>query len=54
MYFPTSHGVEKRIESWKLIVPLYDNEGKRFRQEVIEKIRDKIINEMEEYRQLVR
>lgn len=45
MYFPTSNGVEKRIESWKLIVPLYDNEGKRFREEVIEKIREKIINE---------
>jgi len=45
MYFPTSNGVEKRIESWKLVVPLYDNEGKRFREEVIKKIGGKIINE---------
>jgi len=45
MYFPTSNGVEKRIESWKLIVPLYDNKRKRFRGELIENIRGKIINE---------
>ncbi len=45
MYFPTCNGVEKRIESWKLVVPLHDNEGKRFREEVIEKIKEKIINE---------
>lgn len=45
MYFSTNNGVEKRIESWKLIVPLCDNEGRRFKEEVIEKIKAKIINE---------
>ena len=45
MYYPVGNGVEKRIESWKLIVPLYDNQGKRFRKEVIDAVRLKVIGE---------
>lgn len=43
MYYPTSNGVKKRIESWKIVVPLYDSKGKRFRKEVIDSIKSKII-----------
>jgi hypothetical protein len=45
MYYATTNGVEKRVESWKLVVPLYDNEGKRFRNETIESIKSSIITE---------
>lgn len=45
MYYPTSNGIEKRIESWKIVVPLFDNEGKRFRKEAIGAIKSKIIGE---------
>jgi hypothetical protein len=45
MYRPTSKGIEKSIESWKVIVPLYDNLGKRFRKEVIDGIKSKILRE---------
>lgn len=45
MYYPAINGVEKRIESWKLIVPLYDNEGKRFRKETTDTIKSSIIRE---------
>lgn len=45
MYYPVSGGVEKKIESWKIIVPLYDNKGKRFRKEIIDAIKMKIVGE---------
>ena len=45
MYYPTSNGIEKRIESWKIVVPLFDNEGKRYPKEVIDAIKSKIIGE---------
>lgn len=45
MYYPTNNGVEKRIESWKLVVPLYDNKSKRFRKEVIDAIKSNIVGE---------
>jgi len=35
MYFTTQNGVEKRIESWKIIIPLLDNEKRHFPKDVI-------------------
>lgn len=45
MYYPTEKGVEKSIETWKVIVPLHDNEKKEFPEEVITSIKTRIINE---------
>jgi hypothetical protein len=45
MYYATNNGVEKRIESWKIIVPLHNNQRKQFREELISNIKSTIIDE---------
>lgn len=45
MYFATQNGVEKRIESWKITIPLLDNEKRHFPKDVINDIKSSIMNE---------
>ena len=45
MYYPTENGVEKRIESWKIVIPLHDNQQEPFPEEIINSIKSKIITE---------
>lgn len=45
MYFATKNGVEKRIESWKIIIPLKDNQKQPFSEKIIDSIKSKIISE---------
>ena len=45
MYYPTENGVEKRIESWKIFIPMQDNRQKPFPEEIINSIKSKIITE---------
>jgi len=45
MYYPTENGVEKRIECWKIIVPLHDNQQEPFPEKIIDSIKSKIISE---------
>lgn len=44
MYFATEKGVEKRIESWQITIPLSDNQQQPFPEELIETIKSKIIS----------
>lgn len=44
MYSATEKGVEKRIESWQITIPLSDNQQQPFPEEIIEKIKSKIIS----------
>ncbi len=45
MYYLSENGVEKSIETWKIIVPLHDNEKKKFPDEVINALKTKITSE---------
>ncbi len=45
MYHLSENGVEKSIETWKIIVPLHDNDKKEFPEEVINAIKTKIASE---------
>jgi hypothetical protein len=45
MYYLAENGVEKSIETWKIIVPLHDNEKKEFPEEIITSIKTRIVNE---------
>lgn len=45
MYYATKNGVEKRVESWKIIIPLSDNQQKGFPEKIIEVTKSNIINE---------
>lgn len=45
MYYSTENGVEKRIESWKIVIPLHDNRQEPFPEEIINSIKSKIITE---------
>jgi len=45
MYSATENGVEKRIESWQIIIPLADNQQQPFPEEIIERIKSQIISE---------
>ena len=45
MYFATQNGVEKRIESWKIIIPLLDNEKRHFPKDVINDIKSSVMDE---------
>lgn len=42
MYSVTQEGVLKRIETWQVIIPLHDNDGRPFSEEMIESILDNI------------
>lgn len=44
MYYATEKGVEKRIESWQIIIPLSDNQQQPFPDEIIDTIKSKIIS----------
>ena len=44
MYSATEKGVEKRIESWQINIPLSDNQQKPFPKEIIETIKSKILS----------
>lgn len=43
MYSATEKGVEKRIESWQINIPLSDNQQQPFSKEIIETIKSKIL-----------
>jgi len=45
MYYLAENGIEKRIETWKVIVPLHDNDNKEFPEELINSVKTKVINE---------
>ncbi|MCK5109863.1 MAG: hypothetical protein KAR25_09240, partial [Methanosarcinales archaeon] len=45
MYSATENGVEKRIESWQITIPLTDNQQQPFPEEIIERIKSQIISE---------
>lgn len=45
MYYAVKNGIEKRIESWKIIVPLFDNNQKPFTEKIIESMKSKIVDE---------
>ena len=45
MYYSAKNGVRKRIESWEVVVPLFDNEQQQYPEKAIELIRAKIIHE---------
>lgn len=45
MYYATSNGIAKRIESWKIVIPSFDNQKKPFPEKVMEGIKSKIIGE---------
>lgn len=45
MYYPTKNGVGKKIECWKIIVPLQDNQKKPVPEKIIDSIKSKIISE---------
>lgn len=45
MYKVIKNGVEKRIQSWEIIIPLFDNNKIKFPEKVIENIKTKIIGE---------
>lgn len=45
MYFTTQNGVEKRIESWKIIIPLRDNEKRHFPEDIIKNTKSSIMDE---------
>ena len=44
MYSLTETGIEKKIESWEIIIPLHDNQDTPFPERTIKKIKDKILN----------
>jgi hypothetical protein len=45
MYYAIQNGVEKRIESWEIIIPLKDNEANQFPEKTVNNIKDSIIEE---------
>lgn len=45
MYSATENGVEKRIESWQITIPLTDNQQQPFPDKIIETIKSQIISE---------
>lgn len=45
MYYLAENGIEKSIETWKVIVPLHDNDNKEFPEELINSVKTKVINE---------
>jgi len=45
MYHLSENGVEKSIETWKIIVPLHDNDKKEFPEELINATKTKIASE---------
>jgi hypothetical protein len=44
MYYSTKGGVEKRIESWKIVIPLYDNNKQSIPKTVIDDIKNTIVS----------
>lgn len=42
MYSLRQNGIFKKLETWNIIIPLHDNDGKEFSKEVIDKILDTI------------
>jgi hypothetical protein len=45
MYYAIQNGVEKRIESWEIIIPLKDNEANQFPEKTVNDIKASIIEE---------
>jgi hypothetical protein len=45
MYYVAENGIEKTIETWKVIVPLHDNDKREFPEELINSVRTEVINE---------
>ena len=45
MYYLAENGIEKSIETWKVIAPLHDNDNREFPEELINSVRTKVINE---------
>lgn len=45
MYHLAENGIEKSIETWKVIVPLHDNDSREFPEQLINSVRTKVINE---------
>ncbi len=42
IYTVNSNGVKKSIETWNLTIPLHDNDGNPFNQEIIDSILEEI------------
>jgi len=45
MYYLAENGIEKSIETWKVIVPLHDNDKKDFPEELINSVKTRIVQE---------
>jgi hypothetical protein len=45
MYQLTENGIEKSIETWRVVVPLHDNDKKEFSKELIESVKTRILKE---------
>jgi len=45
MYQLTENGIEKSIETWRVVVPLHDNDKKEFSKELINSVKTRIVKE---------
>jgi len=45
MYQLAENGVEKSIETWRIVVPLHDNDKKEFSEELIDSVKTRIVQE---------
>lgn len=44
-YIASQNGVAKAIETWQMMIPLHDNEGKQYHKDVINNIREVVIKQ---------
>jgi hypothetical protein len=44
MYYLKNNSIEKRIETWRIVIPLRNNQGKEFDKEVIDDIKNRIMD----------
>lgn len=45
MYYLSENSIEKNIETWKVVVPLHDNDNKEFPEELINSVKARIVQE---------
>ena len=45
MYYLSGNGVEKSVETWNIIVPLFDNDKNKFPKNIIAAVKSKVVQE---------
>jgi len=45
MYQLAENGIEKSIETWRVVVPLHDNDKKEFSEELVDSVKTRIVQE---------